>query len=199
MEQRGEYEIAASREKVWASLNDPQVLGSCIRGCQSIEQDGDDAFVAKVKAKIGPVSAMFQAEIALTEIVPPTSYTIGGAVKGGAAGFGKGSAEITLTEIDAGTRLNYAMKASVGGKLAQIGNRLVDGAARKMADDFFGAFCAQVGQPDDNSASEVEQAGLIPAAEGVSSTEKPRFEAAGNSFIWLIAFAGLAVAMILAI
>lgn len=199
MEQSGEYEIAASREKVWASLNDPQVLGSCIPGCQSIEQDGDDAFVAKVKAKIGPVSAMFQAKIALTDIVPPTNYTIGGAVKGGAAGFAKGSAEITLTEIDAGTRLNYAMKASVGGKLAQIGNRLVDGAARKMADDFFGAFCAQVVQSGGNSASEVEQAAPTSPAEVTSTTEKRRFEVAGNSFIWLIAFAGLAVALILAI
>jgi carbon monoxide dehydrogenase subunit G len=197
LEQSGEYEIAASRAKVWASLNDPEVLGSCIPGCQTIERDGDDAFVAKIKAKIGPVSATFQAEIALTDLDPPTSYTIGGAAKGGAAGFGKGSAEVTLTEIDVGTRLNYAMKASVGGKLAQIGSRLVDGAARKMADDFFGAFCAQVGQPDSHSPSDLEMAEPALQPEILDSSKKLRFEAAGNGYIWLIAFGALAVAMIL--
>ena len=140
MEQTGEYTIAANRDEVWAGLNDPVVLGDCIPGCQSIEQTSETSFTAKVKAKIGPVSTTFDATLELQNINPPASYTIAGGAKGGAAGFGKGTADVVLAEVDGGTLLTYQVKASVGGKLAQIGSRLVDGAARKMADEFFSAF-----------------------------------------------------------
>ncbi len=144
LEQDGEYLINAAREQVWEALNDPDVLGACIPGCQEITRTDDTHFSARVKAKVGPVSATFTADMELTELNPPASYVIVGGVKGGAAGFGKGEASVNLTEESADdgavTKLTYSVKASVGGKLAQVGSRLVDGAARKMADDFFAGF-----------------------------------------------------------
>ena len=145
MQQNGEYLIPAPVETVWQALNDPEVLGACIPGCQSVTQVDDTHFDASVKAKVGPVSATFQAGLELTDLNPPNSYTIAGNVKGGAAGFGKGTAAVSLADADGGTRLSYEVNANVGGKLAQVGSRLVDGAARKMADDFFSAFSEHLG------------------------------------------------------
>jgi len=140
VEQTGEYSVAADRSAVWTGLNDPEVLARCIEGCQSVSKVSDDVFEASVKAKVGPVRATFSAAIALTDIDPPISYLINVAVKGGPAGFAKGSAEVILEEADGYTVLRYRVAANVGGKLAQIGSRLVDSAARKMADSFFAAF-----------------------------------------------------------
>jgi uncharacterized protein len=141
MQQSGEYRIGAPREAVWRALNDPDVLAACIEGCQSMEKVGDDAFTAAVKAKVGPVSALFNAEVKLADLDPPNGYTLVGAVKGGAAGFGKGTAKVSLSDAEGGaTLLRYDVDGSVGGKLAQVGQRLIDGAARKMADDFFAKF-----------------------------------------------------------
>ena len=153
MEQTGEYRIAAPRDQVWAALNDPEVLQQCIDGCQSMTQTGDVTYIAAVKAKIGPVSALFTADLELADLDPPNSYTINASAKGGAAGFGKGAAGVTLRDDGpadgtaderAGTLLTYTVQANVGGKLAQIGSRLIDGAARKMADDFFAKFSTLV-------------------------------------------------------
>ena len=147
MDISGEFDIPASREQVWEALNDPDVLAQCIPGCESIERESDTAFVAKMKAKIGPVKARFESRILLSNLNPPQSYTISGEGKGGPAGFGKGSADVTLAEIDGNTTLHYTAKLLVGGKLAQVGSRLVGGAARKIANDFFGKFVEVVAQP----------------------------------------------------
>lgn len=202
LEQTGQYTIAAPAEKVWAALNDPEVLGACITGCQEITKVDDEHFDARVKAKIGPVSAMFQAQLELTNLNPPSSYTIQGSVKGGPAGFGKGTADVKLEEAGDSTQLSYAVNANVGGKLAQVGSRLVDGAARKMADDFFAAFTARMGgtaESHDGAVASEEE----PAEQHNSSAEKQDiqrdYEKSGSGIIWGIAFLVLALAIILAV
>lgn len=170
MEQKGEYAISASREKVWEALNDPEVLGRCIPGCLSIDKTSDTQFRAKVKAKIGPVSATFDADLNLKNLNPPAGYTIEGGVKGGAAGFGKGEADVELVEQGPATLLRYAVNASVGGKLAQIGSRLVDGAARKMADEFFAAFSALVSEGDTDASTTSASSEDSASGDGVAET-----------------------------
>ena len=140
MNQAGEYRIGAPRETVWRALNDPDVLARCIDGCEALTKVGDDTFQATVKARVGPVSATFTGEVKLTDLDPPKSYTLVADAKGGAAGFGKGTAKVSLADDGAATILRYEVEGSVGGKLAQVGQRLIDGAARKMADDFFAKF-----------------------------------------------------------
>ncbi len=147
MDQSGEYRIPAERGAVWRALNDPAVLGRCIEGCRSIEKRAEDEYAAVVRARVGPVRATFNATLQLTDVNPPESYTINVAVKGGPAGFARGSATVSLAPDDDATVLRYAATANVGGKLAQIGSRLIDGAARKMADDFFKAFHLEMSEP----------------------------------------------------
>ena len=145
MEMRGEYRIPAPREEVWRALNDPDILGRSIPGCQEIEKVTDTHFTAKVTAKVGPVKANFLGAVTLSDLDPPNGYTISGEGKGGAAGFARGGAKVTLTQDGDGTLLSYTVNAAVGGKLAQIGSRLIDATARKMAEQFFGAFAEVVG------------------------------------------------------
>ena len=161
MQQSGEYRIGAPRAAVWAALNDPEILSRCIEGCESMTRVGDDAFNAVVRARIGPVSAAFNAEVKLADLDPPNAYTLQGSVKGGVAGFGRGTARVTLTDDGAGTILRYDVDGNVGGKLAQVGQRLIDGAARKMADDFFAAFSEIVAPTPADAAG---PAGAEPAA-----------------------------------
>lgn len=144
MEIKGEYQIASSREAVWAALNDADVLKRCIPGCESLEQTGDNAFNAKVLSVIGPVKARFNTEISLQDLNPPESYTLVGHSKAGVAGFGRGSAKVVLTSQDGGTLLRYTADFKVGGKLAQVGSRLVLGATRKVADEFFRALSTEL-------------------------------------------------------
>lgn len=144
MELKGEYRIEAPREVVWAGLNDPEVLKTSIPGCDEIEKLSDTEMNAKVTAKVGPVKAKFAGSVTLSDLNPPESYVITGEGKGGAAGFAKGSARVELEEDGAATLLRYTVDANVGGKLAQIGARLIEGTARKMADEFFGRFAEQV-------------------------------------------------------
>jgi carbon monoxide dehydrogenase subunit G len=147
MKMSGEHVIAADRQAVWDALNDPQALKEAIPGCESVERTADNEFESVVAAKVGPVRARFKGKIQLTDLNPPTSYTITGEGSGGAAGFAKGSAKVSLSDADGGTRLAYDVDATVGGKLAQIGQRLIDGTARKMADEFFANFAARFGPP----------------------------------------------------
>ena len=165
MEMSGEYRIAAAREKVWAALNDPEVLKQAIPGCQELERTADNEFTAKVRAKVGPVSATFTGKVNLADMNPPESYTIAGEGQGGAAGFAKGSAAIRLSEDGAVTVLNYDAKAQVGGKLAQIGSRLIGGTAQKMADQFFGKFSELVAPAEEEAPAEAAPAAVAPAAE----------------------------------
>jgi uncharacterized protein len=155
MTMTGEVTLPADRPKVWALLNDPEVLKSAIPGCQSLEKTGENGFSAVVKMKIGPVSATFKGKVELTDIVPLVGYTIKGEGEGGIAGFAKGGAKVSLADAAAGTLLHYDVEATVGGKIAQLGSRLIDGVAKNMADKFFANFAAaattgvpQVGEAD---------------------------------------------------
>jgi carbon monoxide dehydrogenase subunit G len=133
--------VPASPERVWEALVDPEVLKSCIPGCETFERTGENAYRATVAAKVGPVAARFTGKLDLADVVAPTGYTLKFEGQGGAAGFANGTARVSLAPSDGGqTALTYAVKAQVGGKLAQIGNRLVDAAAAKLADDFFARF-----------------------------------------------------------
>ena len=152
MEMHGERRIPAPREAVWAKLNDPETLKACIPGCQELDKTSDTEFTAKVRAKVGPVSATFTGKVTLTDLDPPKGYTISGEGQGGVAGFAKGSANVSLDEEGGETVLRYGAQGQVGGKLAQIGSRLIDGTARKMADDFFNRFAAAV-SPQSDAAS----------------------------------------------
>ena len=145
MEMTGEERIPASQAETWAALNDPEMLKACVPGCESIERTAENEYQVLMVARIGPVSAKFKGRLALSNLKPPDSYAIAFEGQGGAAGFGKGAAQVRLAPEGDGTRLSYEVQASVGGKLAQIGSRLVDGAARKIAQDFFAAFNEKVG------------------------------------------------------
>jgi carbon monoxide dehydrogenase subunit G len=162
MNLEGSVDIAAPRETVWAALNDPEVLKACIPGCQSLEKTSDASFEAVVKQKVGPVSATFTGLVDLTDLNPPESYRISGEGKGGAAGFAKGGADVKLEEIEGGTRLTYNAEAKVGGKIAQLGARLIDGFAKGMAEKFFATFKAQVEGPAPDEGAE----GAAETAEG---------------------------------
>ncbi len=144
MELQGERLIPASVDTTWAALNDPEVLKACIAGCETLERTGDDAMTAVVALKVGPVSARFKGNLKMTNVQPPTGYTINFDGQGGVAGFGKGSADVALTPEGTGTRLKYNARAQVGGKMAQVGSRLIDAAAGKITEDFFKAFEAHV-------------------------------------------------------
>jgi len=145
MDMSGSHRIPAAREKVWEALNDPDILKACIPGCESLEKTSETEMTAAVTTKIGPVKAKFKGAVTLENINPPESYTIVGEGKGGVAGFAKGSADVSLAEDGDETVLTYEAKAQVGGKLAQLGSRLIDSTAKKMAGDFFTKFTELVG------------------------------------------------------
>ena len=144
MTMSGEQQLTASREKVWAALNDPAILKACIPGCETLDVTGENEFSAVATNKIGPVKARFKGKVRLTDLDPPNSYKISGEGDGGIAGFAKGGATVALSDKDGGTLLTYNVEAQIGGKLAQLGQRLVNGAAKKLADDFFTKFAAAV-------------------------------------------------------
>jgi uncharacterized protein len=146
MDMTGEERITAPRDAVWAALNDPEVLKRCIPGCQTLEMKSPTELAASVKIKIGPVSATFNGEVTLSNINAPESYTISGEGKGGIAGFAKGGADVVLKEDGAETVLQYSAKAQVGGKIAQLGARLVDSTSQKLAQQFFADFNAVVSE-----------------------------------------------------
>jgi uncharacterized protein len=160
MTMKGEVDLPATIQVVWTALNDPEVLKSCIPGCESLERTEDNALLAVAKVKVGPVSAAFKGKVQLLDLDPPNGYRISGEGEGGVAGFAKGGATVKLTEIPTGTRLAYDVEAQVGGKLAQLGARLIDGVAKKMADQFFTDFAAAVARQEGVAAPEpaVDQA-----------------------------------------
>lgn len=149
MEFKGRYLIPASPQKVWNSLNDPQVLRQCVPGCQRMDKTDDTHFAAAAVLKVGPVKATFNANIALENLDPPRRCILKGEGQGGVAGFARGEAEVVLTPEEGGTALAYTAQAQIGGKLAQIGQRLIDGAAKQIADDFFVRFAAAVASTPD--------------------------------------------------
>lgn len=162
MELIGQRPLPIDRATAWAALNDPAVLKDCIPGCQSIERVGDDQFSLTIAAALGPVRATFRGKLKVEDVVAPESYALRFEGEGGASGFAKGVAKVRLTEDGIGTRMDYSANAQVGGKLAQVGNRLVDSAARKLAEDFFTAFEKRV-TPTSPEAAATSPAAVPPA------------------------------------
>ena len=194
MELQGERLIPADVPTTWAALNDPDVLKACIAGCETLERSGADGFVAVVAVKIGPVSARFKGSLQMTNVQAPNSYTINFDGQGGVAGFGKGSADVALTPEGAQTMLKYLARAQVGGKMAQIGSRLIDAAAAKITADFFKAF-----------EQHLQSTSTVPAeAAGVAVTTTPSVPeadaaAGAGKLIWWIAAAVVAALLYFAI
>lgn len=153
MDMSGTERIEAPIGAVWQALNDPEILRQAIPGCESLDKTSDTDMTAKVVLKIGPIKAKFEGAVALSNLVPPRSYTISGEGKGGMAGFAKGGAEVALeADGDAATVLTYNVKAEVGGKIAQLGSRLIDSTAKKLAGEFFSRFAALVAGPAEEAA-----------------------------------------------
>lgn len=140
MEMNGEQRLPVDQHKVWDALNDPEILKTCITGCESVEKSGDHEYQVAIVAAVGPVKAKFKGRLQLKDLDPPNSYTIAFEGQGGPAGFAKGEAQVKLSPDGGGTLMNYHAKAQVGGKIAQVGSRLIDGIAHKVADEFFGKF-----------------------------------------------------------
>lgn len=179
MKMTGEEVIAAPRQVVWDALNDPEILKQSITGCQEVKKKSDTEFEAKVTAKVGPVKASFIGDVKLSKLNPPRSYVISGEGKGGVAGFAKGGATVRLSDTgDSATKLSYDVDAQVGGKLAQIGSRLIDSTAKKMAADFFKKFNKIVSQGAENSdmtkkPTAKKAAAKKPAAKVTKAAAKP--------------------------
>jgi carbon monoxide dehydrogenase subunit G len=164
MDFTGRYPIPASPEIVWEALNNPETLRACIPGCERLERVGPERYEATAVVKIGPVKATFKANITQSELDPPWRCVLKGEGQGGAAGFTRGEAEVTLAPDGDATTLSYTAKATIGGKLAQIGQRLIDGAAKQVADEFFGRFAARVAAAAGTAAPEPDVAAVSTAA-----------------------------------
>lgn len=171
MDFSGRYDIPAPPQIVWQAINDPEVLKLCIPGCESIAKTDDTHFEAAAKLKIGPVSATFKGKVSLEDLEPPHRCTLRGEGQGGVAGFAKGEAEVVLTPSEAGTVLTYTAAANIGGKLAQIGQRLIAGAVKQIADDFFAKFAAEVTQRNAPAALELQAEAAAVQAEAVAEAE----------------------------
>ncbi len=174
MEMTGEFRIPAPRQRVWEGLNDPEILKSSIPGCQTIEKLSDTEFTAKVLAQVGPVKANFGGKVTLADLNPPQSYTIAGEGSGGVAGFAKGSAKVNLDEDGGATVLRYAVQAHVGGKLAQIGSRLIDSVARRMAENFFTRFVAAVAPEQAPASGTTAETQAVPQDRVAATTTDQR-------------------------
>jgi len=163
MEMTGEQRIPASQADTWAALNDPEFLKGCVPGCESIERTGENEFSVLMTARVGPVAAKFKGRMLISDSRPPNSYALGFEGQGGVAGFAKGSASVSLTpEGEGQTLLSYQAKANVGGKLAQIGSRLVDAAAQKVAAEFFTAFNERMSAMHATAAVHADDAHALP-------------------------------------
>ncbi len=187
MELSGEHRIGAPRDTVWQALNDPDMLARAIPGCQAIEQESDTAFTAKVKTKIGPVSVVFSGRVMLSELDPPSACVITGQGKGGAAGFASGGAKVTLEADGAATILRYTAQGRVGGKLAQVGARLVEGSARKIAGEFFDRIDELVSTDEANGEEVMEE----PVEHPTGSRREPALAVVMERM--LVGLAGLAL------
>ncbi|MEM8855403.1 MAG: carbon monoxide dehydrogenase subunit G [Pseudomonadota bacterium] len=226
MELTGEHKIPAPRKVVWDALHDVELLKECIKGCQSLEMVDDRHMTGRIQAKVGPVKATFDAAVEIVDPVAPERYTLQGEGKGGVAGFAKGSADVVLTEDGNETILNYTANAKIGGKLAQLGSRLVDSTAKKYASDFFSEFSERVGTasvtpqpteaaaapapsqdetPEETAVAEVEMATASPAidpphAEDTAAdalASQSAKGAFGGAWLWgILAFAAVIIVLI---
>lgn len=194
MEMTGEAEIGAPRERVFAALNDPEILKQSIPGCQAVEKLSDTELTATMVAKVGPVKAKFSGRVALSDLNPPESYTISGEGKGGAAGFAKGSAQVVLLPNGSATTMRYRVNAQVGGKLAQLGGRLIDGTAKKMADEFFANFAQIVAGEAGGEAEATTE-----AAPAESAAVEPGAGKKGIGWLVWLALAVVLAAIVIAL
>jgi len=185
MEMSSSRIIGAPPQAVWEALNDPDALKDCIPGCETLTRESDTNWRAVIAAKVGPVSARFSGKVELADVTPPTGYTLKFEGQGGAAGFANGEAKVTLAPAaENQTELSYVAKAQVGGKLAQIGSRLVDGVAAKMADDFFARFAARF----------APEPGISPVAEAAAATRAPR---SGSHWVRYVALAVIVAILVI--
>ena len=192
MDMTGQRVLKATQEQAWEALNDPEILKACIPGCKKFEPSGDNAYTVAAGIKIGPVAALFNGNVQLTDIVAPTSYKLNFDAQGGVAGFGKGESSVELKPLPEGCELNYTVHSTVGGKIAQLGQRLIDGVAKNMAEDFFKRFEAALEEryppseaAADNSAS-AAQAPVSAPATGMPTWAWAAGAAAVAVVIWLI-------------
>lgn len=191
MDMQASRSLAITQQQAWEALNDPAILKACIPGCDKLESTGENQFVVGMALKIGPVSAKFSGKIQLADLNPPASYTLSFEGQGGVAGFGKGTASVTLVPIESGCELQYTVHAQVGGKIAQLGQRLIDGAAKSLAEDFFKRF--------DSAAAERFAAGAAEADTGAAadaaSTDAAPAPGLSNAWRWGVGAAVLAAAV----
>ncbi|AWB34436.1 CoxG family protein [Orrella marina] len=205
MQMQGSRQLNASAQDAWQALNDPEILKQCIPGCQKFEAESENVYLTAANIKIGPVSAKFTGRVELTDINPPHSYSLHFEAQGGVAGHGKGTSHVELVETDDGVELKYTVESQVGGKLAQLGQRLVDGAAKSMADDFFKRFekalqektagDAPSGEPTDTAANggEESSAADTPEAGTVAQAQsKPSFP----KWLWIAIIASILMILI---
>lgn len=195
MQMQGSRQLSANAQQAWAALNDPEILKQCIPGCQSFEWESDNVYKVAAQIKIGPVSAKFTGTVTLSDIEPPKRYTLNFEVQGGVAGHGKGISQVELTENEQGVELKYTVESQIGGKLAQLGQRLIDGAAKSMADDFFKRFEKAL---DQQTASAVTDSAMATEVNTDTDTESnPATKAAASSgvprWLWMAIAAAVAV------
>lgn len=188
MEMQATRLLAVTQQQAWQALNDPEVLKLCIPGCDKVEASAENEFDIGLALRIGPVSARFKGHIILSDIVPPSSYRISFEGQGGPAGFGKGQAQVQLTPVGSACELNYAVSASVGGKVAQLGQRLIDGVARSLAEDFFRRFDEEMQRRHGAPSAEAPPATGAPAAQpGLPEVLLPAMiSAAGGALVMLL-------------
>ncbi len=196
MEMQASRQLAVTQQQAWDALNDPAVLKVCIPGCDKVDASGENQYAIGMALKIGPVSAKFKGNIELSDIQPPVSYKLSFEGQGGPAGFGKGSAAVVLTPNATGCELAYSVQASVGGKVAQLGQRLIDGAAKSMAEDFFKRFDLEMQKqhPEAYAARDAAEAAQTGPATAVTATKSSDKAAAVDStaiagvprWIWML-------------
>jgi hypothetical protein len=202
MDISGEYFIPMPREKVWAALNDPDLVRTCIPGCRSLHRNSPTSMRGTVEVKIGPLKAAFNGTLTQSEINAPSACRLTAAGDGATAGFAKGTADVTLTEEDGGTRLRYVAHAEVGGKLAEVGARLIDTTAKHMADQFFGTFAARVGEGAIARVEHEVEAVAHEVAEVAREAEERAEVAAGKGFlggpqVWALIALAVVIAILL--
>jgi hypothetical protein len=195
MDIAGEFRIPASKQAVWDALNNPEVLKEALPGCENIDKTSDTEMTATVTIKLGPVKARFSGKVTLSDLDPPNSYTLTGEGQGGAAGFASGEAKVNLEEDGDGTVLTYTAEAKVGGKLAQIGSRLIDSTSKKLAAQFFGKFAEIVGEAQDDTTG--EPSASEPKASGAPSVSPAERRGGLPTIVWVGGVSIIALILIL--
>ncbi len=191
MDMQASRSLAITQQQAWEALNDPAILKACIPGCDKLESTGENQFVVGMALKIGPVSAKFSGKIQLADLNPPASYTLSFEGQGGVAGFGKGTASVTLVPIESGCELQYTVHAQVGGKIAQLGQRLIDGAAKSLAEDLFKRFDAAAAERFASGAAEADTG----AADDAALADAAPAPGSSNAWMWGVGAAVLAAAV----